>query len=136
MKLFGLFTVFFTWVSASAFSQNSLSTKIYFYSIPANSLTTTLNPGTPVRIGRCTLLETDEDSLGITILKDKVIYLHFERGHTYYYRSTGGAGAYSPLMLNECSENEFWLNAHFAGIGTYRHYFLNKKSGLKLIETK
>lgn len=135
MKSPGLFLISFALASVSAFSQNSSSTKIYFYSIPSSSLITTLNPDMPIRIGKCTLLETDEDSLGINILKDKIIYIHFERGHTYYYRNVGG-GRYAFSTLSACSESEFWLNTYFAGVGTYRHYFLDKKSGLKLIEGK
>ena len=122
-------------ISLSAFGQGSLSTKIYFYSAPSISLATTLNPDTPIRIGKCTLVETNADSLGLRILKDKVVYIHFERGHTYYYRSLGG-GNYTNSTLSACTESEFWLNVYSLGAGTYRHYFLDKESGVKLLEEK
>jgi hypothetical protein len=63
-----------------------MTTRLYFMALPANSFHTTLNPDKPIRIDRCTLLETNADSLGIVVTSKKTAYLHFERGRTYYFR--------------------------------------------------
>ena len=118
--------------------QSRISTKIYFYSLPANSLLTSANPDKPIRIGKCTLLETNLDSLGLDLLKDKRIYIHFVPGQTYYYRNiiTAFSTVGGTAILSACSEQEFWLNVYFLGIGTYRHYLLDRQVGLKLIEER
>lgn len=124
-------------ISIPMFSQNR-STKIYLFSLPSSRLTTMSNPDTPIKINKCTLLETNLDSLGLDLLQEKKVYLHFEAGRTYYYTkiiTNGSANGGSPI-LSECTEQEFWLNAYFVGMGTYRHYFLDKESGLKLLEEK
>ncbi|UFH57607.1 hypothetical protein [Spirosoma sp. KNUC1025] len=114
------------------------STKIYFYSLPSNSLLTSANPDKPIRIGKCTLLETNLDSLGLDLLKDKRVYIHFESGQTYYYRSiiSTSTAISATAILTPCAEQDFWLNVYFLGIGTYRHYYLDKEAGLKLLEEK
>lgn len=131
MKSISLVFVFFAVVNQSAIGQSV--TRIYFFNALAQSITTPLNPEDPIKISRCTLLETDADSLGIPVFKDKFVYLHFERGKTYYYLNAGsGQNYYAPLR--DCSENEFWLSVYFSGGRTYRHYILTKKTGLKLLE--
>lgn len=123
-------------ISSPLFSQNNL-TKIYIFSLPSGRLITTSNPDDPIKINKCTLLETNLDSLGLELMPEKKVYLHLEAGRTYYYHkiltSASGTGT---AILSECTEHEFWLNVYFVGIGTYRHYILDKQSGLKLLEEK
>ncbi|QHV93820.1 hypothetical protein [Spirosoma endbachense] len=119
-------------VSAIAFCQSPATTRLYFVAMPANSFHTTLNPDKPIKIGRCTLLETNADSLGIVVTNKKTAYLHFERGRTYYFRVYGGHSVQS--MTSLVSETEFWLDVGFNGASTYRHYFLDKEKGLTLLE--
>ena len=134
-----IYTIFLFWLGlTSLWAQSSPSTKIYLYSLPSNSLFTSANPDEPIRINKCTLLETNLDSLGLDLLKDKRVYIHFVPGQTYYFRrilgtprSDGGTAT-----LSACSEQEFWLNVYYLGIGTYHHYFLDRETGLKLIEEK
>lgn len=120
----------FLGISIPLFSQNKL-TKIYLFSLPSARLTTTSNPDEPIKINKCTLLETNLDSLGLELMPEKKVYLHLEAGRTYYYHKILPNG-----ILSECTEHEFWLNVYFIGIGTYRHYLLDKQSGLKLVEEK
>ncbi|GAB4015950.1 hypothetical protein [Spirosoma koreense] len=118
--------------------QSQPTAKVYFYCLPSNSLIITQAPDKKIKIGNCTLLETNIDSIGIELTRGKIVYLHFELGKSYYYqrilsslnniRSTGA--------LISSTEEAFWLSTYFSGMGTYRHYFLDTKSGLRLIEEK
>ena len=131
MKPVSLFILLFMVINQPTIGQTM--TKIYFFNALAQLITTPLNPEDPIKVSRCTLLETDADSLGIPVFKDKFIYLHFDRGKTYYYLNAGsGQNYYTPLRY--CTENEFWLSVYFSGGRTYRHYTLTKKAGLKLVE--
>jgi hypothetical protein len=123
-------------ISIPSVSQNK-PTKIYLFSLPSSKLVTTSNPDDPIKINKCTLLETNLDSLGLELLPEKKVYLHLEAGRTYYYHKilTNGSGI-GTAIISECTEQEFWLNVYYVGIGTYRHYFLDKQSGLKLLEEK
>ena len=123
-------------VSMPLFSQNR-PTKIYLFSLPSSRLITTSNPDDAIKINKCTLIETNLDSLGLELLPEKKVYFHLEPGRTYYYHKilTNGSGI-GTGVLSECTEQEFWLNVYYVGIGTYRHYFLDKQSGLKLLEEK
>ncbi|GAB3049837.1 hypothetical protein [Spirosoma pulveris] len=118
--------------------QSQPTAKIYFYCLPANSLTITQAPDKKIKIGKCTLLETTVDSIGIELTKGKLIYLHFELGKSYYFlrvlSSVNNIQARGTLVPS--TEEAFWLNAYFSDMGTYRHYFLDMKSGLQLIEEK
>lgn len=118
-----------------AFGQKKSVTKLYFYCDPSTELSTVSNPSDPIKINRCTLLETTLDSLGLKIFKNKTIYIPLKPGQTYYFRRI--IGSYTTpnatATLNACSEEDFWLNGYFSGMGTYRHYFLDKDAGLKLL---
>ncbi len=114
--------------------QPPASTRIYFYCWPSTSLTLSQAPNQPIKISRCTLLESFVDSIGIQLTRQRSVYLHFEPGKMYYFQRTlsddmslNAAGVLTPL-----TEEAFWLNAHFSKIGTYRHYRLDKV-GLQLI---
>lgn len=137
MKKFILTFICILGISIPMFSQTG-TTKIYLFFLPSGRLTTTSNPDNPIRINKCTLLETNMDSLGLEMMQDKKVYLHFEAGRTYYYQKiiTNASGNGGTAVLSECTEQEFWFNAYFSGVGTYRHYFLDKQSGLKLLEEK
>ncbi|WP_420150809.1 hypothetical protein [Spirosoma sp.] len=129
--------IVFLWVVINQLSigQTSPATKIYFFSNRIISIRTTRNLDDPVKVSYCTLLETDLDSLGFNITPGKTVYIHFERGHTYYFRSVGGGASVSAQpSLTLSTEQEFWLNAHVYGNGKYRHYSLRQQTGLKLIE--
>ncbi|AEI48378.1 hypothetical protein [Runella slithyformis] len=136
MKTIILSCLFVFGVSISLISQNR-TTKIYFFSLPSSKLVTTSNPEDPIKINKCTLLETNLDSLGLELLSEKKVYLPLEAGRTYYYHKilTNGSGI-GTAIVSECTEKEFWLNVYYVGAGTYRHYFLDKQSGLKLLEEK
>lgn len=115
--------------------QTAPTTKIYIYSDRSISIKTTLNLTEPIKVNFCTLVETTLDSLGFNITSSKTVYIPFQRGHSYYFRSVGGgASATAQPSLTLSTEQEFWLNAHVYGTGKYRHYFLDQLAGLKLIE--
>lgn len=135
MKTNLVFLTCFLFLYGPAYGQNTALTKIYFFSSAPQNLVTTLNPGKPIKINRLTLLETDQDSLGLQILDSKTVYLRFEAGKTYYYRSIADFNTFN-FTVDSCSENEFWLNVHFIGARLFRHYSLVKNSGLKLLEEK
>ena len=125
------------WSIASQLSvgQTLSATRLYISSDRNILIRTTLNLDNPVKVNYCTLLETDLDSLGFIITPSKTVYIHFERGHTYYFRSVGGGATVSAQpSLTLSTEQEFWLNVHVYGVGKYRHYLLRQQTGLKLIE--
>jgi hypothetical protein len=118
--------------------QSQPTAKIYFYCLPSNSLIISQVPDKPIKIGKCTLLETNADSIGIELSRGKRVYLHFETGKNYYFHRiiTGTNYVGATPVLSPSTEQAFWLNAYFSGMGTYRHYYLDKQSGLQLIEEK
>ena len=119
---------------SAAFGQNKAVTKLYFYCDPSTELLTVANQKDPIKISRCTLVETTLDSLGLKIFKNKTINIPLKAGHTYYFRRiTSSYGGLASATLSACSEEDFWLNGYFSGMGTYRHYFLDKDAGLKLL---
>jgi hypothetical protein len=119
---------------STAFGQKKATTKLYFYCDPAMELSTVSNPSDPIKINRCTLVETTLDSLGLKIFKNRTIYIPLKPGQTYYFRRIiSSYGGLASATLSACSEEDFWLNGYFSGMGTYRHYFLEKESGLKLL---
>ncbi|UFH53675.1 hypothetical protein [Spirosoma sp. KNUC1025] len=122
-------------LTGTAFGQKKSVTKLYFYCDPSTELSTVANSGNPIRISRCTLVETTLDSLGLKIFKNRTIYIPLQPGRTYYFRRiiSSYATVNAPAILSACSEEDFWLNGYFSGMGTYRHYFLDKDSGLKLL---
>lgn len=113
--------------------QNPPTTKIYLRG--QVSITTILNPNDPILVGNITLLETNLDSLGFQLLKDKVIYVPFEVGKTYYFHSEGGGNFVNSWLVGS-SAQEFWLNVNTHLTGKYRHYFLDRTNGLKLLEER
>ncbi len=128
-------------------AQNSTLTKIYLHQPKSTGggyeIRTTLNPNTPIEIGKrgrdeYVLVETDADSLGFNLKNNKTIYIHFERGRTYYYRFVINylfpvSNSPNPSTVDEVTEREFWLNIYLND-ATYRHYILRKNSGLSLQE--
>lgn len=132
MRIRLLLIFWFSGLFATSWAQNTQLTKIY---LCGNAVfNTVLNPDDPIVVGNVTLVETTLDSLGFQILKDKVMYVPFALGKTYYFRSEGG-GNYTNSWLVSCTEQEFWLNANRLGTWKYRHYILDK-GGIKLIEEK
>ena len=118
----------------AAFGQKQTTTKLYFYSDPSTELSTVANPTEPIIINQCTLVETNLDSLGLKIFKNKTVYIPLKPGQTYYFRRVITSHAsLATATLSACSEEDFWLNGYFSGMRTYRHYFLGKDSGLKLL---
>ena len=119
----------------TAFGQKRSATKLYFYCDPSTQLLTVSNPDDPIKISRCTLVETTLDSLGLKIFKNKTIYIPLKPRQTYYFRRiiSSYSTANATAILSACSEEDFWLNGYFSSMGTYRHYFLDKDSGLKLL---
>ncbi|MPR33626.1 hypothetical protein [Salmonirosea aquatica] len=119
----------------AAFGQKQATTKLYFFSDPSAQLFTVSNPNEPILINQCTLVETNLDSLGLKIFKNRIVYIHLEPGQTYYFRRiiSSHESMLATATLSACSEEDFWLNGYFAGMRTYRHYFLGKDSGLKLL---
>ena len=136
MKFLTLSILCFIMGISIAPGQNRPSTKIYFYCWPSSSLTIMQAPNQPIKISKCTLLESSVDSIGIQITKKKSVYLHFEPGKTYYFQRTltDDMSLDATGVLTSMTEETFWLNAHFSRIGTYRHYRLDKLSGLQLVE--
>ncbi|WP_420148142.1 hypothetical protein [Spirosoma sp.] len=119
---------------STAFGQKKTVTKLYFYCDPATELSTVSNSGNPIKINRCTLVETTLDSLGLKIFKNKTIYIPLKPGETYYFRRIISSHAgLATATLSACSEEDFWLNGYFSGMGTYRHYSLDRDTGLKLL---
>ena len=127
--LFNLFLI------GTALGQKKGATKLYFYCDPSTELSTVANPSDPIKINRCTLVETNLDSLGLKIFKNKTIYIPLKPGQSYYFRRiiSNYSTVNATITLSACSEEEFWLNGYFSNMGTYRHYFLDKDSGLKLL---
>ncbi|WP_460913804.1 hypothetical protein [Spirosoma areae] len=129
------------------YAQNSALAQIYIHQLKSTGdgyeLRTTLNPDSPIEIGKrgsegYVLVETDADSLGFKLKNNKTIYIHFKRGRTYYYRLVANylqpiSYSPSPITVNEVTEQEFWLNIYLNN-PTYRHYLLKKDSGLILQE--
>lgn len=129
------------------YAQNSALTRIYVHQLKSTGngyeLRTTLNPDSPIEIGKrgsegYVLVETDADSLGVKLKNNKTVYLHFKRGQTYYYRLVSNylqPVSYnpSPVTVNEVTEQEFWLNIYLND-PIFRHYLLKKDSGLSLRE--
>jgi hypothetical protein len=120
---------------AAAFGQEKAATKLYFFSDPSAQLFTVSNPNEPIIINQCTLVETNLDSLGLRIFKNKTVYIPLKPGQTYYFRRlvSSHESLLATATLSACSEEDFWLNGYFSGMRTYRHYFLGKDSGLKLL---
>ncbi len=130
-----------------SYAQNSALTQIYFHQLRSTGagyeIRTTLNPDVPIEIGKrgsdgYVLLETDADSLGFKLRNNKTIYIHFNRGRTYYYRLVSNyllpiSNSNGPITVNEVTEQEFWLNVYLNN-PIYRHYILKKDSGLSLQE--
>ncbi|RZK40748.1 MAG: hypothetical protein EOO61_06335 [Hymenobacter sp.] len=128
-------------------AQNSALTRIYVHQLKSTGngyeLRTTLNPDSPIEIGRrgsegYVLVETDADSIGLKLKNNKTVYIHLERGQSYYYRLVTNylqPVSYnpSPITVNEVTEQEFWLNIYL-NTPSYRHYLLKKDSGLSLQE--
>lgn len=147
MKLIILLIVGILLTTQLIYAQNSALTQIYVHQLKSTGsgyeLRTTLNPDSPIEIGKrgsegYVLVETDADSLGVTLKNNKTIYIHFKRGQTYYYRLVSNylqpvSNNPSPITVNEVTEQEFWLNIYFNN-PTYRHYLLKKGSGLDLQE--
>lgn len=128
-------------------AQNSALTRIYMHQLKSTGkgyeLRTTLNPDTPIEIDKrggegYVLVETDADSLGLKLKNNKIVYLHFKRGQTYYYRLVNNylqpvSNSPSPITVHEVTEQEFWFNVYLNN-PVYRHYLLKKDSGLSLLE--
>lgn len=135
MKLTVLFLLCFVAGISLTMGQSRASTKIYFYCWPSTSLTITQAPDQPIKIGRCTLLESSVDSIGIPLTRKKNIYLHFEPGKTYYFQRTltDDMSLDATGVLTPMTEEAFWLNAALSRMGTYRHYRLDT-TGLQLLE--
>ena len=119
----------------AAFGQKQAMTKLYFFSDPSAKLFTVSNPNDPIIINQCTLVETNLDSLGLKIFKNKTVYIPLKPGQTYYFRRiiSSHQSLLATATLSACSEEDFWLNGYFSGMRTYHHYFLDKDSGLKLL---
>lgn len=129
-----LFILLNFFLLGTASGQGKAATKLYFYCDPAMNLSTVSNSGNPIKIDRCTLVETTLDSLGLKIFKNKTIYIPLKPGQTYYFRRIISSYAgLATATLSACSAEDFWLNGYFSGMGTYRHYYLDSDSGLKLL---
>lgn len=134
MKTSFLFLLNF-FLIGTAFGQKQATTKLYFFSDPSAKLSTVSNPNEPILINQCTLVETNLDSLGLNVFKNKTVYIHLKSGQTYYFRRiiSSHESLLATATLSACSEEDFWLNGYFSGMRTYRHYFLDKDLGLKLL---
>ncbi|GAB3916745.1 hypothetical protein [Larkinella terrae] len=98
------------------FSFGQKPTRLHFLNtastIGAPRLRTTRNLDKDIKIlkNEWTVVQTDEDSLGI-VFEDRPYYIHLNPGKSYYFViSTGERLTY---WVREVSESEFLLNAHF-----------------------
>lgn len=111
----------------AAFGQKKSVIKLYFYCNPSTELSTVSNPSDPIKINRCTLVETTLDSLGFKIFKNKTIYIPLKPGQTYYFRriiGSYGVNSTATATLSACSEEDFW-HGHLSPL------FLRQRFGTK-----
>lgn len=118
--------------SRQGVAQNSPLAKIYIgiFGI-SNNLRTTLDPNFELdisiknRVGY-TLVEIDQDSLGLILANGQVVFLQCEAGKSYYYLDQKG----DSFGFRELSANAFWLTMATQNVKRYNHYIITKKTGI------
>ncbi|WP_375444513.1 hypothetical protein [uncultured Fibrella sp.] len=137
MRIVILFAFFGMLLSKKSLAQSNPLTKIYLYNGGSIDIKTRESLNQPIRVSGYTLVETNLDSLSLSVLGDQFVSVPFERGRTYYFRAVG-SGVTTEGSFTTSTEQEFWLNvnAFRRASHRYRHYLLDKESGLKLLEEK
>lgn len=73
-----------------------------------------------------TLIETDQDNLGLILANGQVTFLHCEVGKSYYYVLQKGDN----FGFHDLSANAFWLTMATQHVKRYKHYIITRKAGI------
>lgn len=132
-----LFALLSLLTSTLSSAQTGSVNKIYLFAAQYDTLTFSNVNRKPiqgvVKIGRYTLVETNLSELLINYSSTSRLRIEFSQEQVYY-KQVGGFSLYG--KVSPLSEEAFKKKVNEKGPGIYRHYFLDKELGLKLLDQK